>query len=152
MPSTSFSESQLVDIKSQFNAMDKDGDGFITEVEFTDSIHKAKRNPEDYDLEEFFSKADKNKDGKISFTEFVEACSALGLGQANSGKRSPREVDDAFNTFDIDGDGYITKDELRKAMKHQGEDLSEEEINQMMREADKNGDEKISREEFAMMM
>ncbi|KAF9966899.1 hypothetical protein BGZ70_000874, partial [Mortierella alpina] len=79
MTNAKYSESQLVNIKQQFNAMDKDGDGFITEAEFLEVLKDSTRNPEEYDSQKFFAEADKNKDGKISFSEFIEACGNLGL-------------------------------------------------------------------------
>ena len=42
--------------------------------------------------------------------------------------------------FDRDGDGCITASELRQVMYSMGERLSEEEIANMVTEADKNGD------------
>ena len=40
----------------------------------------------------------------------------------------------AFLKFDTDGNGYITKSELKKAMKELGEKLSKEELADMMNE------------------
>lgn len=46
-----------------------------------------------------------------------------------------------FLQFDIDGDGSITSDELRHAMiKLLGEQTSKHEIEEVVREADNNGD------------
>ena len=42
--------------------------------------------------------------------------------------------------FDRDGDGCITASELRQVMYSMGERLSDEEIANMVTEADKNGD------------
>ncbi|KAF8929865.1 hypothetical protein BGZ58_008631 [Dissophora ornata] len=153
MTITTYSESQLVDIRQQFNMMDLDRNGFITKPEFRKSIIDANRNPEEYDLDDFFAKADKNKDGKISFHEFVEACSSLGLGPVDQRRgRSDKEVDVIFRRFDQNGDGYISQDELKSALKSLGEQMTDEQVLEMFREADKNRDNKISREEFAMMI
>ena len=48
-----------------------------------------------------------------------------------------------FPVFDRDGDGFITTRELRHVMHNIGERLSDEELDNMMREADVNGDGKI---------
>lgn len=47
----------------------------------------------------------------------------------------------AFRVFDLDNDGYITKDELRKAMDIIGEPVTENQLNEFMKMADidKNG-------------
>ena len=43
----------------------------------------------------------------------------------------------AFNVFDKDGSGTISADELRQVMKSLGENLTDDEIDEMIREADK---------------
>ncbi|KAG0201775.1 hypothetical protein BGX28_005520 [Mortierella sp. GBA30] len=157
MTNASYTESQLVNIKQQFNVLDKDGDGFITEAEFAESLKNAVQEPDDYDSQKFFADADNNKDGKISFSEFVDACHALGLGlsQPVSGqpaKKSAQEVDAIFRNFDLDGNGSISKEELSKVMAAQGESLSENQLRDMMNAADTNHDNKVDRDEFAAMV
>ncbi|KAF9426209.1 calmodulin-like 3 [Podila epigama] len=154
--STTFSESQVVNIKQQFNAMDIDQDGYITEDEFLKALENANRNPEEYDSRKFFYEADKNKDGKINFNEFLEACDKLGLGGQNAsglqGKKDQREIDAIFKEFDLDGNGVITADELGKVLSRQGENLTKEQLKDMIKAADLNGDNVIDKEEFARMV
>ena len=47
------------------------------------------------------------------------------------------ELVKAFIKFDTDGNGYITKSELKKAMKDLGEKLSKEELTDMMNEGNR---------------
>ncbi|KAG0318824.1 Calmodulin [Dissophora globulifera] len=157
MSNTSFSESQIVNIKQQFYAMDRDRDGLITEAEFIQALKNSDRNPDDYEVQKFFSKADKNKDGKITFNEFLDACQTLGLGSSLpvSGKpadKDSKEVDAIFRNFDRDGDGLITAEELESVLKAQGENPSKSDIQDMLQSADKNKDNKVDREEFAKMI
>lgn len=49
-----------------------------------------------------------------------------------------------FNEFDLDGDGSITKKELKTVLRSMGCEMPEEEAEDMIREADKNGDGVIS--------
>ncbi|CAF4932655.1 unnamed protein product, partial [Rotaria magnacalcarata] len=49
---------------------------------------------------------------------------------------SEEEILEAFRVFDKDGNGYISADELRNVMTSLGEKLTDEEVNQMIREAD----------------
>ena len=53
---------------------------------------------------------------------------------------------EAFRKFDRDGNGCITADELREVMTNLGERLSEGEIDEMIREADCDGDGQINYE------
>lgn len=57
-----------------------------------------------------------------------------------------------FRVFDSNGNGFIDREELRKVMQSLNESLSEEELDAMIKEADKNGDGQISFEEFKVMM
>ena len=62
------------------------------------------------------------------------------------------ELREAFYMYDMNNDGYITKEEFRTTMKSLGENLTEEEIDAMMSQADTNKDGKISMEEFVHLM
>ena len=57
-----------------------------------------------------------------------------------------------YRVFDVDGNGLIDREELRKVMASLNESLSEEELEAMIKEADTNGDGQISFEEFKIMM
>jgi hypothetical protein len=54
-----------------------------------------------------------------------------------------QELRDAFNVFDRDGTGTISRDELRNVMKSIGEHLTEDELDEMLKLADENGDGQI---------
>lgn len=54
--------------------------------------------------------------------------------------------------MDIDHDGFITKSELSEAMKILGHNLTEEEVETMIKDADKNGDNKVDFDEFVAIM
>lgn len=53
-------------------------------------------------------------------------------------------LNEAFNYFDVDGDGYIEKNELSKLL----EGSDNKSIEKMMEEIDQNNDQKISKDEF----
>lgn len=50
----------------------------------------------------------------------------------------------AFSVFDKDGDGFISAEELRHVMSSLGEKLSDEELNEMIKEADVDGDGEVN--------
>ena len=54
--------------------------------------------------------------------------------------------------FDRDGNGLIDRDELQQVMRQLGEKLSDDEIEEMIQEADKNGDGMIDYKEFVAYM
>lgn len=56
---------------------------------------------------------------------------------------SEEEIKEAFKVFDKDGNGMISLHELAQVMANLGEKLTDDELDEMMREADINGDGQI---------
>ena len=54
------------------------------------------------------------------------------------------ELLEAFRVFDQDGDGFISAEELRFLMCNLGEKLTQEEVNEMIAEADQDGDGQVN--------
>ena len=77
--------------------------------------------------------------GIIDFDEFV--------GMMARRMRSPQEeeieLQESFRVFDKNGDGYISTSELRQVMLTLGEKVSDDELAEMIREADFNGDGRV---------
>jgi len=67
-------------------------------------------------------------------------------------ENAEEEMREAFQIFDSDGNGTISAEELRQIMKNLGENLTDEEINDMVNEADLDGDGEIDYMEFVRMM
>jgi calmodulin len=63
-----------------------------------------------------------------------------------------QRLTDQFRVFDKDGNGYISAAELRHVMTNLGEKLTDEEVDEMIREADIDGDGQVNYEEFVTMM
>lgn len=49
------------------------------------------------------------------------------------------ELQKTFRIFDIDGNGFICADEIKKTMENLGESLTDDEVKDMIKAADKNG-------------
>lgn len=79
--------------------------------------------------------------GIIDFSEFLQMMA-----------RKMQEVDvendirEAFKVFDKENKGYITASELRHIMTNLGEKLSDDEADEMLMEADRDGDGQIDYE------
>lgn len=78
-------------------------------------------------------------DGKIELTEFLDIMGA----KQQSVKALEEEVRIAFEFFDLDGNGYISMTELKQVASELGEELTESEIDEMIREADVDGDGQV---------
>ena len=60
--------------------------------------------------------------------------------------KTEKEIWEAFKVFDSDGNGFISAAELRHVMTNLGERLTDEEADEMIREADIDGDGQINYE------
>ena len=63
-----------------------------------------------------------------------------------------QEILDTFQAFDKDGNGFISAAEVRHIMTTLGEKLTDEEVDELIREADMDCDGQVNYEEFVMMM
>merc|ERR1739844_208384 len=61
------------------------------------------------------------------------------------------ELKEAFKLSDMDGDGMITKDELRKLVEKVGGSMTEGEAKGLIHQADKDGNESIDFSEFSKL-
>merc|ERR1719191_329189 len=93
------------------------------------------------------SEVDKDRSGTIDFPEFLTM-----MARKMKDSDSEEEVRKAFRVFDKDGNGFISAAELRHIMTNLGEKLTDEEVDEMLREADIDGDGQINYEEFVKMM
>ncbi|KAF9992545.1 hypothetical protein BGZ80_010803 [Entomortierella chlamydospora] len=86
------------------------------------------------ELQEMIGQIDVDGNGIIDFSEFLTM-----MSQKMGGTDTEEEIREAFKSFDKDGNGYISPDELRQVMTSLGEQLTDIEIEEMIREADENG-------------
>ncbi|XP_061395395.1 uncharacterized protein LOC133331010 [Musca vetustissima] len=94
---------------------------------------------------------DVDGDGNVSFEEFVDILSNMAYEDKSglsSADQEERELRDAFRVFDKHNRGYITASDLRAVLQCLGEDLDEEEIEDMIKEVDVDGDGRIDFYEF----
>ena len=101
--------------------------------------------PSEDDLSSMIRNVDTNSNGAIDFNEFIEM-------MVKRGGDVEEDVAHAFKVFDRDGDGLITGEELRLTMNNLGEPITEEEVRDMIAEADIDGDGKINFAEFKSLM
>jgi len=141
------SDEKIAEFRAAFEIFDKDRDGKISKKELGTVMRNLGQNPTEVELTEMINEVDIDGNGTIDFREF------LGLMV-----RKMRETDideelfEAFKIFDKDGNGYITNHELKNVMTNMGEYLTSEEIDELVKEADLDGDGMINYEEFIKLM
>jgi len=92
----------------------------------------------------------------VDFNEFLRMMSRSqyhvnrmqGRSSGEHGRNAEEleEMRQAFRVFDIDGNGVIDENELKITMFNLGENLSDCDVKQMIKLADRNGDGKIDYE------
>uniref|UniRef100_A0A672ZVH2 Calmodulin 2 n=1 Tax=Sphaeramia orbicularis TaxID=375764 RepID=A0A672ZVH2_9TELE len=118
-----------------FSLFDKDGDGTITTKELGTVMRSLGQNPTEAELQDMINEVDADGNGTIDFPEFLTM-----MARKMKDTDSEEEIREAFRVFDKDGNGYISAAELRHVMTNLGEKLTDEEVDEMIREADIDGD------------
>lgn len=93
------------------------------------------QNPSDSELKDMINEVDVDQTGSVDFSEFLQMM-ALKLKDTDE----EQALYEAFRVFDKDGSGTISAEELKAVMKTLGEDLSDKELDEMLKEADTDGD------------
>ncbi|KAF9345906.1 hypothetical protein BGX34_004369 [Mortierella sp. NVP85] len=117
-----------------FSLFDTDGDGLITVKELGSVMRSLGQNPTDSEVQDMVNEVDADGNGTIDYPEFLTM-----MARKMKDTAGIEEILEAFKVFDKDGNGYITPAELRHVMSNLGEKLSDEELDQMIREADVDG-------------
>uniref|UniRef100_A0A672KTS0 Calcium-binding protein 2-like n=2 Tax=Sinocyclocheilus grahami TaxID=75366 RepID=A0A672KTS0_SINGR len=108
--------------------------------------------PTEMELLEIIQQIKMRLGGLMDFDDFcelmgprmmVETADMLGL----------KELKSSFCQFDADGDGKISLDEMKEALKSLlGEKLKKGELEEILKELDLNGDGTVDFDEFVMML
>ncbi|XP_039267529.2 uncharacterized protein LOC120342666 [Styela clava] len=86
----------------------------------------------------------------VSVVDFQEFIALMSVVVTNC--IAEDEMHLVFRQFDVDGDGYITADELRNMLSRLGDDITDDELLKMIKAADMDGDGKVSYQEFVRVM
>ncbi|XP_027931502.1 calmodulin-like protein 11 isoform X2 [Vigna unguiculata] len=121
--------------------------GCINIEELGTAIRSLDENPTLEELQIMMSEVDTDGNGTIEFGEFLNL-----MARKMKESEAEEELKEAFRVFDKDQDGYISASELRSVMRTIGEKVTDEEVAQMVKEADLDGDGLVDYEEFVRMM
>ncbi|XP_074162625.1 calmodulin-like protein 6 [Sminthopsis crassicaudata] len=142
------SADQIKEYKGIFEMFDEEGNGLVKTSELERLMSLLGINPTKSELGSMAKEVDKDNKGTFNCDGFL---SLMGIYH-EKGKNQDVELRAAFKVFDKDAKGYIDWDTLKYVLMNAGEPLNEVEAEQMMKEADKDGDGTIDYEEFVAMM
>ncbi len=140
-------ENRIKDFREAFEIFDRDKDGYITAKELIQVMKSLNQDPSEQEINEMIKQVDLDNNGRIDFNEFAEL-----MTKRSKETDIEEEVINAFRVLDKQGQGTISTVELRHLMVTLGDKLTEEEVEEMLREADFDGNGIINYEEFVRMM
>lgn len=126
-------------MRSTFDMFDTDKSGTISVNELKSVLKKLGKNMSDKEIKKMMSSVDKDQSGEVDFDEF---CQMMGMSSEDE------LIEEAFDIFDCNGDKKISANELVYVMNAIGEELTQEEADEMIKMTDKDGDFQINFEEF----
>lgn len=160
-------------IENMFMTADVEGKGYLTRPQFMAvmSSVKGELNMSDSDLRHVMSEADENDDGMIDFNEFLPL--AFSIFEAIYAKQDLHKHEDEavskasdlllhgmtreelegllhqlFNRADVEGKGYLDRQQFGKVLKDSDLGFTRREINTLMHQVDENDDGVIEFSEF----
>ena len=138
-------ENEIIHLKKIFEAFNTQNDGQISFEELKNGLRELHCcHISDEELCELFKGIDVDKNGKIDYTEFIAATMQKKL------YLKEERLFEAFSVFDKDNTRKITKEELMQVLK--AEKNQEAEIENIIKQVDKNGEGSIDYQEFLELM
>ena len=134
------SDEQKQDIKQAFDLFDTSGSGTIEKKELRVALRALGFDPTRDEINSLMPDRGEKGDDKaqtIDFQEFLDI-----MITKMSEKDSQEELDNAFELFDLDGDGIISFEDLKTVASQLNENMTDEELREMLAGARKGGDAK----------
>lgn len=145
---STFDIEEIKRLGKRFKKLDLDKSGSLSVDEFM-SLPELQQNPLVQRVIDIF---DTDGNGEVDFKEFID-----GISQFSVKGDKDAKLQFAFKIYDIDRDGYISNGELFQVLKMMvGSNLKDGQLQQIVDKtiiySDKDGDGKISYEEFCAMV
>ncbi|XP_019395868.1 PREDICTED: centrin-1-like [Crocodylus porosus] len=146
-PKLVLTEEQKQQFREAFDLLDTDGTGTIDVKDLKVSIRALGYEPKKDEMKKIISEVDKEGSGKINFDLFLHA-----MTQKMSEPDSKEDILKAFKLYDQNGTGKISFENLKCVANEIGENLTDEELQEMIDEADMDGDGEVNEQEFLQIM
>ena len=141
-------EDEVLEIKEAFDLFDTDHSGTIDTEELKQALSNLGIDAKNQTLQNMMNDIDKNQSGTIDFDEFIQMMTAK-----MSDKDTREDLEKVFELFiGDDNTDKIDIRHLKRVCKELNENMSDEELNEMIVRADTDRDGKVSFEEFYAIM
>lgn len=147
------SEKEMKEINNAFDLnCSNDGEELLNSDNLKTAIRSMGFEPRVDEIKKLLKKYS-NKSGKINRDGFHKIMSfKMASSPSTNDNLLNDEISRVFNLIDLDKTGLITLDNLRSISKELNEDITDEELREMITEADTDGDFQINKQEFYEIM
>ncbi|KAM8807358.1 calcium-binding protein 4 [Eudromia elegans] len=146
------SPEELDELLDAFKEFDTDQDGFLSYKDLGECMRALGYMPTEMELIEISQHVKMRMGGRVDFEDFVQMMGPK-LREETAHMVGVRELRIAFREFDANGDGEISGAEMRAAVGALlGEQLKAQEVDEILRDVDLNGDGRVDFDEFVMML
>ena len=141
------SEEQKQEIKEAFDLFDTNKTGTIDYHELKVAMRALGFDVKKPEVVELMNEYDREQTGAIEYPDFLDI-----MTQKIRNRDPMEEILKAFKLFDEDNSGRISLRNLKRVARELGENLSDDELQAMIDEFDKDQDGEISEQEFLNIM
>ena len=141
------SDDQLNEIRDSFDLFDRDGTGTIGADDLWVVMRALGCEPRKEDMKKMVGEVDQENTGQISFDGYLQIV-------LNKMVERPGHDDilKAFRLFDREGSGAVSFAQLKRIAQQIGETISDEELHEMIAEADRKGSGVVDEEDFVKII
>eukprot|EP00039_Didymoeca_costata_P018254 m.332759 g.332759 ORF g.332759 m.332759 type:complete len:174 (+) comp17002_c0_seq1:101-622(+) len=124
-----------------FQIYDPESEGSISSRECAEAARALGMNPSEWEVQDIIAQCSVN--GRVTYAEFCNV-----MAQLDSGDVSKDGLIEAFKIFDRDGSGTLPGAELKYILANMGEVMTQDEIDEMMKQAGFKDDTPINYTDF----
>lgn len=140
-----FSQREVNELQEAFQYFDRDRDGFIGLNEVGNVMRACGLYPSEAEIAQIMKSS---RSQKINFQDFMSHCNAGNVDN----KINETQMREAFKVFDQYGNGLVNLVQMRTSLQSLGEKLRDDEVDELLREADIDADGNVSYEELVKIL
>jgi calmodulin len=140
-------DDQVLDFKDAFKKFDEDGSGEISTEELGTVMRMLGHELKQYQLEDCIAIVDADGSGSVDFEEFLDL-----MRMKTKESQEEAEVKEAFRILDRQNKGEINTSVIKEILMKLDDEITEDDVDEMIYEIDEDGSGWVDYEEFKKLM